>query len=294
MNIQSIFALLALSILSIFLVSSASALIVSSVDSDVIAPGQEGNVDITLKNNLGYDLDEVSFALDFSSATLPLSPKGSSEETIDSISEDDKETVTFTLRAESDAKVGDYKIPYTITYTSENSTIVKKSGTIAVRISASPNLDFSVSTTNPIIGQKGKITLKLLNKGLGEAKFISVKISPEGYTLLSEDQSFISSIDSNDFDSVSFDVIFKSKSASLTGYLEYRDVDNKLLTKNLDLPLTVYTQKQAIDQGIIAKNNSFTYILTIIVIHVIWFVWRSIRKRNRLRKSREAIQNGGK
>lgn len=292
---RKILSTLTILLASIYLISVASAaLTISSVDADNIAPGQEGNVDITIKNNMDFDVEDVSFALVFDSPTLPLSPKGTSEETIDSLNEDEKDSVSFTLRADSNAKVGDYKIPFVLTYSNGTKTFSPQQGTIGIRISGSPSLDFSASTTTPVIGQKGKITLKLLNKGLGEAKFISVKVNPSGYTLLSEDNVFISSIDSNDFDSVSFDIVLKSKSASLSGTVEYRDSDNKVITKNFDLPLKVYTQDEAIKNGIISKSNTFTYILVIVVLVIIWFVWRSIRKKNRLRKSREAMQNGGK
>ncbi|MEK6927602.1 MAG: hypothetical protein AABX11_04155 [Nanoarchaeota archaeon] len=288
---NKIFTILAITLLSVFLVSSASALIISSVDSDTIAPGQEGNVKITIKNNLDYDIEDVSFALDFSSALLPLSSKGSSEETISDISEDDKESVTFTIRADSSAKVGDYKVPFTITYLTSNNSIKVQTGTIGVRVSASPNLDFSASVDSPVIGEKTKLSLKLLNKGLGEAKFVSISLTPEGYTLLSDNSEFISSIDSNDFDTASFDIILKSKSATLSGTVEYRDLDNKVYTESINLSLTVYSKDEAIKNGIITKSNTSFYVLLILILLVIWFIWRAIKKRNRLKKSREAMSD---
>lgn len=274
-------------VLAVFLLSQVSAIVISSADSDNIAPGQEGKLTIVLKNNNNQDLEDVSLSLDFSN--LPLSAKGSSEETLDEFNEDDRESFVFTIRADVSAKPADYKIPYIISY--KNASSLQK-GTVSVRVSASPDMEFSSSVQNPIVGQKGKITLKLTNKGLGEARFISVKLIPEGFTLLSEDSAYISSIDSNDFDTASFDVIFKNKFSSLTADVTYRDLDNEQYSKHADIPLTVYTQEDAVKQGIIKKSNTFFYILVLLIIVVVWFIWRTIRKRKRLQKSREAMNKG--
>lgn len=276
----------AFSLLVIMLITNASALVISNVDADVLMPGQEGRLSIIVKNNLDNDVEDVSLALDFSN--LPLSATDSSEETIDEIDDGDKETFSFRIRAESNAKTGDYKIPYTLTY--KNASSIQE-GTLSVRVSAKPDISFSVSAENQIIGQKGKITLKIINKGLGEAKFVSVKAFANGFALVSENEVYIGNIDSDDFDTAIFDVLFKSKNPVFSALVEYKDIDNKAYSKNIEMPITAYTTEEAIQQGLLKKSKAFLYIIAIAILIIIWLIWRAIRKRRRMQKSREAIGN---
>src|SRR4030042_1646215 len=84
-----------------------------------------------------------------------------------------------------------------------------------LKVNAETELDFSVETKNNIIGQKGKITLRIVNKGLGEVKFVSVQVFPQGYDLLSSDVVYIGNIPSDDSDSAGFDVFFNTLSPSV-------------------------------------------------------------------------------
>lgn len=282
MKYELLFIALALLILPV-----ASALIVSDVSADAIIPGKEGRVEVTVKNTLGKDIEDVSFALDFTG--IPLAPVDSSEGSVDELDEDDKESFVFLVRADSSAKVGDYKIPYTITYA--NSSSVKK-GTISVRVSADPLLSFTATLADPIIGMKTKATFKIVNKGLGEARFVSLTFQTSGMTLLSENEVYIGSVDSDDFETVTLDVIPTSKSATLAGTLEYQDDDAQKFTKVFDLPLHVYTADEALAKGITQPNRTPFYIGVIIVLLIVWFVYRTIAKRRRMRRAAEANLRG--
>ncbi len=273
--------------LALLILPLASALVVSDVSADTLVPGKEGRLDVTIKNTLGKDIEDVSFTLDFTG--IPLAPVDSSEASVDELDEDDKESFAFLVRADSSAKVGDYKIPYTITYS--NSSSIKK-GTISIRVSADPSLSFTATIAEPIIGIKTKATFKIVNKGLGEARFVSVQFQGSGLTILSEKEAYIGSVDSDDFESVTLDVIPTSKAATLAGVLEYQDDDVKSFTKVFDLPLNVYTLDEAVAKGIAQPNRTPLYIGTVLVILIIWFIYRTIAKRRRMRRAAEANLRG--
>ena len=117
---------------------------------------------------------------------------GGSEESIDEIKDGDTESVTFKLKASQDAKPGDYTIPYTLVYTIDdgNDTIIKEQGTIGVTIGAKTELDYSVESNNPVVGNKGKITVKVINRGFGDIKFAS----PIGGISLNEPSELVRSL----------------------------------------------------------------------------------------------------
>jgi len=272
---------ISLALILLLSLNLASAVTVRSVSSTPFSPGKEGTVSIELKNTLSDDALDVSLSLDLSN--VPFTPVGSSEESVDEIQEDDNENFAFALKASNNIVPGDYKIPYTLSYTIGDEQ-KKVNGTIGITVTASADLVFTLTLDNPVINQQGKINLKIVNKGFGDAKFVSVIVISDGYTLLSEDQVYIGSIDSDDFETASFDAIFNSKNALFTALIDYTDFNNNKMSKTISLPMNVYTSDEAVKLGIIKKNNTGLYIGLIVLLIVAWFVYRSIRKRMRRAK----------
>ena len=275
---------LIIGILAIFLVltNSVFALTIKSVDFSNLSPGKEGEIVVSIENNLQNNVEEVTLALDLS--LLPLTPVGSSEKSIDEISEGDKETFRFDVKASNDAKINDYDIPYTITY-SEDNVVKTKKGFIGITIEANPELEFVVNTENPVIGTDGKIIFKIVNKGFSDARFVSVKITPQGYTLLSDKEVYIGTVSSDDFETITFDVHFNTNSR-LVAQVEYKNFDNSEVIKNVNIPIEVYTRDQAIQLGIVKKSNTGIYTIFIVLIAIIWFLWRKLNKKKRMARAR--------
>jgi hypothetical protein len=253
-----------------------------SVDADYVSvyPGEEGKISIDIHNNDDFDIEFVSMELNLEK--VPFITIGSSEKSIDEIDEDDKEKVTFTIKPSTEVIPGDYEIPYTIKYTNvDTETIATKTGSFGLRVNAKTELAFSTESKNNVINQKGKITLKIVNKGLGEVKFISVQVFPQGYDLLSPDTVYIGNIASDDSDTASFDVFFNTLSPSVSAKVTYKDLDNKDQSKTVILPIGVYTEEKALELGIIHKSNTMFYVGIIVVLLIIWFIYRKIKKRNK-------------
>jgi len=253
-----------------------------SVDADYISiyPGEEGKIGIDLKNNDNFDIEFISIELNL--GTIPFIAVGSSEKSIDEIGEDDKESVTFTIKPSTGIIPGDYEIPYTLKYTNVDTEVVTtKTGSFGLRINAKTELAFSAEPKNNIIDQQGKIILKVVNKGLGDVKFVSVQIFPQGYDLLSPDIVYIGSIASDDSDTASFDVFFNTLSPSVYARISYKDLDNNDQFKIVTLPINIYSEKKALELGIIQKNNTILYAGVFVVLVIIWIVYRKIKKRNK-------------
>ncbi len=273
----SISALLVLTLL----VSLSSALSVTSVDSPTLEPGEEGQLRMEIENPFDETVTDVSVNLDLKD--IPFIAIGSSEQSIDEIDEDDEEVFVFTIKVGSDVLAGDYSIPYTISYELDNDEKTK-SGTIGVKVSADPQLSFSVETQNAVEGAQGQLNLKIVNKGLFEARFVSVKILPQGFTLLTESEVYVGTIDSDDFETASFEVVF-NKNAHATAIVEYRDFENNVLTETVDLPVTVYSKERALELGLTQRSNAGIYTALIILLILIIIIWRILKKRKRLKKS---------
>ena len=259
----------------------SSALIVEDIQAPTLSPGQEGVITLDIENDGSDPVQDISFTLDFTG--LPFSPVGSSEQGIQKLNEDKVKTFTFIVRASSDAKPGDYKIPYI--FSAKNTTV--KKGAMGIRVTGNSALSFTLTAETPVMNERSKVTLKMVNAGLTNARFVSLKFIPEGVTLLSEDQIYIGTINSDDFESTSFDLIFSDRQPRFTAFVTYKDFTNQDLTLVQDVPLTIYTREKALELGILTKSNALWYILLVALLIILWIVWRSFRKRQRLKRSKE-------
>lgn len=279
--------LLILAFLTLILISSSVSanLVLTEVISPDLLPGQEGRLIITIENNFDEDAEDVSLSLDL--RNVPITIVGSAETTLDEIREDREEDFIFNIRASPTAEAGDYQIPYTLVYKDEDFT---KTGTIGVRVEGTVELYTSTTTENAIIGQEGKINLKIINKGFADARYVTLKVSPNGYVLKSDNTVFVGDINANDYETVTFDVIFQKANPKLSGVLEYKDFNNVQQVMTINELLDVYTNQEAIEKGIIKKSNTPIYLTILVLVIVLWFVWRAIRKRRRIKQSQTRQQ----
>jgi hypothetical protein len=261
-----------------------AAVTVDSVDVDSLTPGKEGVIRVIVENKEDVDLEDVTMNLIF--AGIPFSPVGSSSESINELDEDDDEKFTFRIRVANNVAPGDYEIPYTIRYKEVDSDVTKKtSATIGVRVTGQPELVFSVSGENAIENSKGKVSLKIVNKGFSDARFASVRIVSNDFVLLSDEQVYIGTVDSDDFETAEFDVLFDRNPAIFRAVLEYKDFDNKDRTERVELPLTIYSKEDALRLGITKKSNGPAVLGLVLVLIIVISVWRTVKRRKRLRRS---------
>ena len=269
----------------IFLVAVVGFVSAVAVDANYVTlyPGKQGSVSVKVDNNENFDIESVSLALDLSN--VPFSSIGSSEKSYDDIDSDDDDSATFTLIPSTDITPGDYQIPYTLKYTNaDNDTeTFQKTGSFGIRVSAQTDLDYSVELgTNPIVGQKGTISLDVINKGLGEVKAVSVQIFPNGYELLSKDKVFIGTISADDYDSADFNVIYQTANPTVTAKIDYKDFDNNDQTKTVNIPIKVYTQQEALDLGLTSKSSHIIYyiIVLLVILYLIYRIRKSRKKKS--------------
>lgn len=270
----------------LLVVNIVSAVTVNSVFVEPLSPGQTGRIELEVENTLNDQVEDFSIMLDFKD--LPFTPVGSSEDSINELDEGDEEDFSFNLKAANDIVPGDYQIPYTIIY-KINDDEKTRHGSIGVSVKANSDLSFSISQEGQVMNQEGTINFKIVNKGFGDAKFVSVKIiQDQHYTLLSEEEVYVGTIDSDDFETVAFDVVYKDKSPIFTAIVSYKDFDNKLISKTVNLPMKVYTIEEAIQLGIIQRNNIPLYIGIVVALILAWIIYRMIRKRIRRSKNKQA------
>lgn len=286
----------------------ASALTISSVTSNPteIQPGQQVGLDLTIKNNnQNHDVSDVSVVLNLNGfvqqvgtsqqtiyPAVPFSPyQSSNERTIDSISSDDHESIHFDLVANSDAASGTYTLPLVASYTLDDGTVVSNEflGVVTIIVNAKPNIAVSSISTPLIKGQSGKITIQVVNTGLGTSNFLNINLgSTSGINLTGPNSAYIGNVNSNDFDTADFNVFVNSNAPStisLPVEITYTDSQNNQITQDNTILIQTYTPQEAKNLGLISGNSTFLIITLIIIVIIGFFIYRSIRRRRRNKRS---------
>ncbi len=282
--------LLILGIYLFSLISMTNALLISSVSTspNEVAPGETSRVSLTLKNNDEFDIEDVSTSLDFTN--VPFAPYNSgSDYLISEILSGKTKSAEFDVVALSNAASGIYKIPVKIEYREseqEAGTPNKiKTSLISIMINSKPILEVSSDDGLLLKNQKNKVTLKIVNKGLSDAKFLEINLHGNSYvTIISQPKTYIGDVDSNDFQTADFYMFFKSNAPNsiiLPATIVYKDISNKEYTETMDVTLKVYSNDQAVQLGLIQKSYTWLIVLLIIIIIVIFFVVRAILKRRK-------------
>ncbi len=280
-------------LISMAFVSAVSITDVSSTPTEVI-PGETVNIAIEIENIFEYDVTNLNVQLVLSGENIPFAPyQSSSEKFLDKLGDGDEEDFKFKLIALPETRTGIYKIPVKITYNyeDENSALQEgnKSELISVTVNSEPELKTSLDDSVVLIkGRENTLTLKIINSGLSDVKFLYVIISDVGgLKFLNEKEQYIGDIDSDDFDNAEYSVIVNADAPgtiTLPVILTYLDSTNKEFSETQNLTLKTYSFKEAVKLGLVKKPNFVPYI--VVGILVVGFLIRRYLKKRKLKKSR--------
>jgi len=266
-------------------IASVSALTIKSVDvnPNLAEPGEFVSLKVSLENNFNDDVENIQVRLDL--GLVPIAPEETSTVFLEKIKEDRSDDFDFSLLVNSDAEAGVYKFPMIIIYNLNNQTI-QESSIVSITVNAKPSLSLNVDGFL-LDNQKNKLTIKIVNSGLAKAKFLEVSLGPGNYKILSSDKIYIGDLNSDDFDSFSFDIYANGPGTlTLPIELKYRDFANNEYTKSEIVQAKIYSQEEAIKLGLVQKSNSGLYVTILFILLVLWIVYRSIKKWSKNRKKR--------
>jgi hypothetical protein len=273
---------------------NVSALTIASVSisPESIEQGETSRISIEVENDADKDIKDVSVSIILDTSqlistqvqtfTLPFSPIGGTEDGFDKINDGDSEIARFELQADSDAKAGNYKIPIIVSYNEDN--IVKtRSSLISLNINSKPVLTVTPESGLLLKGQENKVTIKIVNKGLADAKFLEFEAGGStNYNIIGTQKVYIGNIDSDDFDSIDFNIFIKPTSVSAINFpiiIKYKDSLNQEYTENFNIQLKAYSQQEAVQQGLIKKNNTFMIVLGVVITITLYIIYRRLKKR---------------
>ncbi len=240
-----------------------------SIDPEEILPGQKGTITLFIKNNAETTLWNIGTKLNLESTNTPFIPTATTEQNIASIAPGKTEQVKISLKAYPDAQPGYYKIPLTIDYTNDDGQTTTQEDIVGLIVQAEPELKAYLKATT----RKNNLVetqIQFVNKGISDLKFLDISMEPnEDYAVIDSADRYIGDLDSDDYRSETFTIQSNKKEITLHMKAEYRDDNNKIYEKNLELTTTLPEEK-----------HSYTgIIILILVLGVIAYLW--FKKKNK-------------
>ncbi len=263
------------------------------VDPAEISPGSDGKITITVKNNAPASMTDLTLKLQLQAIVgstvvdLPFAPMDSSVEHKEYLLEPGKSAdFTYTLRVYPDAVSKVYKIPFSLTYYDSIGTQRNKTDFIGVVVNSVPDLSVLIDKTDLSEQVKtGSVTLKIVNKGLSDIKFLNIIMrSSQDYELLSNsDTTYVGNLVSDDYQTAEYKINVKTTKNQLAIpiTIQYRDANNKYYEKNVNVALNLIDSNKLNPTKGVAGYSWITIIVVLLIIGGIWYYFKNKNKKNK-------------
>jgi hypothetical protein len=274
-----------------------------SLDPDMIPPGQEGKLTLQLKNLADSLMKDINVKLDLSLTTLtattgteaaaiyealPFAPTTSSnEKRIVALKPGKTIDLAYDLMVYPDATSRVYKLPVILTYKDEVDNEYEKEEIIGVVVGAEPDVYVVIDSSDLIAGKKtGSVSFKFVNKGVTDIKFLDISLEEtDQYQIVSANKEYIGNIDSDDYDSVDFDLFLTNNGDAKTNgmlefplYIEFKDANNIDYKKDITLEYRINTAEQ---KGQSQSKSGLIIVIVIIIMIVAWIIYRRWDKKRK-------------
>ncbi len=267
---------------------SSIAVVNVKVTPEEIIPGQEGTVQITVKNTADIMLRDISLQLGLMSVVgttaidLPFIPTNSvTEKKITRLAPNNQAIVTYNIKAYPTAAPGYYKLPLTVSFYDEEGTKTDKTDYLGVIVEATPELKIYVEDTKNLQKEeKGTVTLKFVNKGISDLKFLDVEVLPsKDYDLTDKTQTYVGDIDSDDYRSETFTLTPHKETIQLNVKVNYKNSNNKVYETTRTVSVNMNTANNEKK-----KISTASVVIALLVLLGIIFFFRRHKRRQEKRK----------
>jgi len=258
-------------------------LVVSSIKPERITQGVITPVTIGFKNLGDSWLRNIEVKLNLGG--IPIAPIGSSnEKVIRELMGKEEKKLTFKLIAEGDADSNIYKIPVETKYLDNVGTRYSKNVSIGLVVGGVPDLSIIIdSSTIYSSGKKGTITVKFVNKGATDIKFLNIKLmKSDSYDAISSDEVYMGNVDSDDYETAEFDLFVKrtrEKKIEIPLEITYNDANNQEYNERVKLALQLYSTSEAKKYGFAKGDGKVGFFIIIVIVVGGFFFYRKWKKK---------------
>ncbi|MAF50944.1 MAG: hypothetical protein CMH64_02530 [Nanoarchaeota archaeon] len=256
-----------------------------TTNPDVITPGSEVQIVLAIKNTVPVLMKNIDINFDLSATDSPFTPlKSTTKRSITSLNKGDSKGLEFELAVDADTEPKVYKIPLEIDYEDEFGNEYSIDTLTGLKISTDPLLQYSIDESEVYnAGNAGKVTIKIVNSGLADTKFLSLELEESNdYDIVSVPIVYVGNLESDDYETAEFDIYVKNsgKNVPLDFVVKYRDSFNEEYEVNEIINLPLYSQSQLSKFGISNGKKGggfFYYVIIVIFIYLFVVEWKKTR-----------------
>jgi hypothetical protein len=188
-------------------------------DSELDA-GAKRTFRVTVINNGGGVARESIVSLN---ATHPITVLKSSSTSLGDMKPRESKTISYDVFVDSKAEPKAYIIPLRVSYLDRSGNLRVVEEKLGVRVMGAPVIDVSLDSVEELVaGKSATATLRVVNKGFMDAKFLSIDVEDtDQYSVVSGKSTYIGNLGSDDFetedikirigDDVSGEISFKGR-----------------------------------------------------------------------------------
>lgn len=242
------------------------SLIVSSLEFPKhVEPGSSAKMTLNLENLANSQFRNIDVSLD--TEELPISTRETSRKRIPSLNGHEDAEVSFTIDVDSDAENQLIDLPITIDYQDQAGNELSTTETTGVSIGGTPNIDVAIEDSDIRTPGRGTMTLRIINKGEGEARFTEIDVQEsEGFEVLSQDSIYLGSMIADDFQTAEFDLYVDSEDQlELPIKVDYRDGEGDK-TEEFTVQRELYTESELEKYGLSGGNSTLPILIVLLVL----------------------------
>lgn len=263
-------------------------------EPEEIAPGNYFKISFDVINYASSSVSDLSANFNLQSletvatsrTELPFTPiKNSNQKLIKIIRPNEKQSLSFDFSLEIGAESKVHKMPLNIVYYNNKGTQFSQDFILGIPIFEKPTFLINLENSEVFMNQqRGKVVLSISNTGLSRMNFLNIELlQSEDYKIISSNMIYLGNLDSDDFDTMDFEIYLDSDKTEIPISLKinYKDQFNNEHKEIKDIILKLYSSEDAIKYGLMnAKNYTPTIIfIVLIIIGGLWY-WRKKRNKN--------------
>ncbi len=225
-------------------------------------PGQIANVELKLRNAGKIAVKNVDVGINLGDDKFSTIGSGAKKR-VDYIGAGETEKITFQLASDTSTQVKVYGIPVSLSYQDERNKKYTDTAKISLVVNALPELSLTVDSTKfESKTTPGTVTVKIVNKGVVNLKYLTLKIAQsKDYEILSSsDETYVGNLDSDDFETVNFVIKPLTDNPKLNIDLEFKDPYNVDFKQKQTLPVKIITDKD------LGKSSAYGTIIIVLLL----------------------------
>jgi hypothetical protein len=257
-------------------------------EPELVEPGQETTLLIKLKNTADSFVKDVRITLGLEDKDIT-TIGSTNQRAIQKINGNEEVEIRYQILPSSGIPIGIQNIPINIEFKDNLNNLYSRDALFGLKINSPIEyLIYLDETDITQINQKGDISMRVSNPGLDDIRFLTVELknSPQ-YRILSAPQVYIGNVESDDYESVNYNIYTKESGddgvITLRVLMTFRDNYNKKYTVENEVLLQLYSTDAARKYGLApTPNYTWAVVLLLLVALGFWIYLRRKKKKKAL------------